>query len=229
MLRLRAELVDAFRGLDTCKVANAIEAFDVRLRNEGFANSSVRAVFDDLPPAIGHAVTARIHGSTPPPVGHTYYDRTDWWNYILSVPPPRVVVVEDADDRPGIGSFVGEVHANILKALDCVAYVTNGSVRDLPRVRALGFQFFAPCVSVSHAYVHMIEFGRPVTVGGLAVASGDIVFGDRHGLLNLPEQIVEQIPAAVERMAASERAVIALCQSPDFSVERLRMLVRDLG
>lgn len=229
MLRLRAELVDAFRRLDTCKVANAIETFDVRLRNEGFADSRIRAVFDDLPPTIGHAVTARIHGSTPPPVGHTYHDRTDWWNYILTVPAPRVVVVEDTDERPGIGSFVGEVHANILKALGCAAYVTNGAVRDLPRVRALGFQFFAPCVAVSHAYVHMIEFGNPVSVGGLTVASGDIVFGDRHGLQNLPEQIVEQIPAAVERMAASERAVIALCQSPGFSVERLRMLVRDLG
>ena len=229
MLRLRAELVDAFRRLDTCKVANAIETFDVRLRNEGFADSRIRAVFDDLPPAIGHAVTARIHGSTPPPVGHTYHDRTDWWNYILTVPPPRVVVVEDTDERPGIGSFVGEVHANILKALGCAAYVTNGAVRDLPRVRALGFQFFAPCVAVSHAYVHMIEFGRPVSVGGLTVASGDVVFGDCHGLLNLPEQIVDRIPAAVERMAASERDVIALCQSPGFSVERLRMLVRDLG
>ena len=103
MLRLRAELVDAFRRLDTCKVSNAVETFDVRLRNEGFADSSVRAVFDDLPPILGRAVTARIHGSAPPQVGHTYYDRTDWWTYILTVPPPRIVVVEDADERPGIG------------------------------------------------------------------------------------------------------------------------------
>jgi regulator of RNase E activity RraA len=229
MPRLRAELVDALRRLDTCKVSNAIETFDVRLRNEGFADSSIRALFDDLPAVVGHAVTARIHGSTPPPLGHTYDDRTDWWNYILTVPAPRMVVVEDADDRPGVGAFVGEVHANILKALDCAAYVTNGSVRDLPSVHALGFQVFAPRVAVSHGYVHVIEFGRPVTVGGLAVASGDIVFGDRHGLLNLPEDIVEQIPPAAERMAISEREVIALCQSPDFSIERLRMLVRDLG
>ncbi len=60
MLRLGAELVDAFRRLDTCKVSNAIETFDVRLRNEGFADSTIRGLFDDLPPVIGHAVTARI-------------------------------------------------------------------------------------------------------------------------------------------------------------------------
>ena len=60
MLRLQAGLVEAFRRLDTCKVANAIETFGLRLRNEGFADSTVRAVFDDLQPIVGHAVTARI-------------------------------------------------------------------------------------------------------------------------------------------------------------------------
>jgi 4-hydroxy-4-methyl-2-oxoglutarate aldolase len=227
MLRLRAELVDAFRRLDTCKVSNAIETFDVRLRNEGFADSHVRGMFPELPPVIGHAATARIYGSAPPQVGHIYYDRTDWWSYILTVPPPRIVVVEDADARPGVGAFVGEVHAHILKALGCVAYATNGSVRDLSPVRAMGFQLLAPHVAVSHAYVHILEFGGPVAVGGLTVASGDILLGDSHGLLNLPENIVEQIPAVVERMTAVEREVIALCQSQDFSVDRLRALMRN--
>ena len=228
MLRLRAELVDAFRGLDTCKVANAIETFDVRLRNEGFADSTIRGIFSDLPPVLGHAVTARIRSSVPPPViGNNYHDRTDWWNYILTVPAPRIVVVEDADVRPGVGAFVGEVHANILKALECVAYATNGAIRDLPRVHALGFQLLAPRVTVTHSYVHIVDFGEPVSIGGLALASGDIVYGDCHGLLTLPEDIVEQVPAAVERMSKVERQIIALCQSPDFSLDRLRVLVRE--
>jgi regulator of RNase E activity RraA len=229
MLRLRAGLVDTFRRLDTCKVSNAIETFDVRLRNEGFADSTMRALFDDLPPVLGHAVTARIRSSVPPPVGHNYHDRTDWWNYILTLPAPRIVIVEDADERPGTGSFVGELHATILKALGCVAYATNGAVRDLPRVRAADFQFFAPRVSVSHAYAHIIDFGQPITVGGLAVAPGDIVYGDRHGLLTIPESIIERVPEAVERMSAGEREVIGLCQSPGFSVERLRALVKEMA
>jgi 4-hydroxy-4-methyl-2-oxoglutarate aldolase len=228
MLRLRAELVEAFQRLDTCRVSNALETFEVRLRNEGFADSRIRAVFDDLPPVLGRAVTARIRTAVPPPVGRTYLDRTDWWSYILTVPAPRFVVVEDLDERPGIGAFVGEVHANILTALGCVAYATNGSVRDLPSVHAMGFQVFAPHVAVSHAYRHIIDFGSPAKVGGLTVASGDIVYGDRHGLLTLPEATVEQIPAVVERMATAERGVIALCQSPQFSIDRLRTLLGDI-
>ena len=131
-------LLDALQQLDTCSVANAIETFDVRLRNEGFTDGSVRCLFGDLPAVAGYAVTARIRTSTPPPVGHVYYDRTDWWNYIATVPAPRFVVVQDIDDRPGLGAFLGEVHANILRALGCAAYLTNGAVRDLPAVASDG-------------------------------------------------------------------------------------------
>jgi 4-hydroxy-4-methyl-2-oxoglutarate aldolase len=227
MLRLRAELVDAFRRLDTCKVANALETFNVRLRNEGFADSSIRGRFENLPAVIGHAVTARIRTAVPPPVGDQYVDRTDWWSYILTVPSPRLVVVEDSDVRPGVGSFVGEVHANILKALGCVGYATNGSARDIPAVRELGFQVFAPHVSVTHAYRHIVEFGELVNVGGLRVASGDIVYGDCHGLLTIPSDVAERLPAKVAEMWTAEREVIALCQSPEFSVDHLRTLVRE--
>jgi regulator of RNase E activity RraA len=93
----------------------------------------------------------------------------------------------------------------------------------------MGFQFFAPQVSVSHAYAHIVEFGQPVTVGGLTVSSNDIVYGDCHGLLTIPPDVVERVPQAVDRMSKTEHQVIALCQSPDFSVERLRALVREIG
>jgi len=226
---LRAVLAGRLRQLDACIVSNAIETLGCRLRNEGFADGSIRALFERLPPVVGHAVTARIRCSTPPPSGHSYHDRTDWWSYILTVPPPRIVVVEDADEHPGLGAFIGHVHALILKTLACTAYVTNGSVRDLPAVERIGFQFFASKVSVSHAFVHIVEFGQVVTVGGLAVESGDILYGDRHGVLTIPSDVVEKIPAIAADMLAREQQVIDLCQSPQFSLDKLRILVRQLG
>jgi 4-hydroxy-4-methyl-2-oxoglutarate aldolase len=226
---VKAERLEAIRRFDSCTISNAIETFDVRLRNEGFADGTIRCVFNDLPPVVGHAVTARVRCSAPPPVGHSYHDRTDWWTYILNVPAPRVVVVEDVDDRPGLGAFIGNVHASILRALGCVAYATNGSVRDLPAVRRMGFQFFATSVSISHAFVHLVDFAQPVTVGGLRVASGDIVYGDGHGLLTIPPGIVDEIPLVAARMLEEEQRVVELCRSPEFSLERLRTLVRQLG
>ena len=96
---LTPELIAQYQSLDGPSLSNAIESFDIRLRNEGFADGRIRSLFPGRPPVIGHAVTARIRCSAPPPVGLSYHDRTDWWNYIVSVPPPRVVVVPQP--RPG--------------------------------------------------------------------------------------------------------------------------------
>jgi len=226
---LTPELIDRLRRFDSASVSNAIESFDVRLRNEGFADGRVRCLFPDRPAVIGHAVTARIRCSAPPPVGHSYHDRTDWWTYIVSVPAPRIVVVQDVDDRPGLGAFVGDVHAHILHALDCVAYATNGTVRDLDDVRTLGFQLFASGPAVSHAFAHIVDFGQPVEVGGLTVATGDLLFGDGGGLLSVPPGIVAQIPDTIDQMHSKETHVIAFCRSSQFSIDGLRTLVRDLG
>src|SRR5271170_6466400 len=145
-------LLEELRGLSTCVVASAIETFGVRLPNAGFADSRVRCIFPDLPAIVGYAATARIRSATPPMEGGTYYCRTDWWREIGSMPAPRIVVMEDVDNPPGLGAFVGEVHANILKALGCAGVVTNGAVRDLPEVHAIQFPIFAGNVSLSHGY-----------------------------------------------------------------------------
>ena len=226
---LTPELIEEYRRFNGASVSNAIETFAVRLRNEGFADGRLRCLHSQLAPILGHAVTARIRCSSPPPVGHSYHDRTDWWNYIASVPAPRIVVVQDVDERPGLGAFVGDVHANILRALGCVGYATNGSVRDVGHAGTLGFQVFASGVSVSHAFAHIVDFGQPVELADLAVSSGDVLFGDCDGLLTVPAQLIDQIPPVVRRMQKQEEQVIAFCRSSGFSIDGLRALVGDLG
>ena len=141
------ETIEALRRYDGGAIANAIETFQVRLRNEGFTDGTIRSLFPDLPPVSGYAATARIRCSGPPPVGQSYDDRTDWWSYIVDVPAPRIVVIEDVDERAGLGALVGHVHAHILRALGCVAYITNGAVRDVDALRAAGLQAFAAHLS----------------------------------------------------------------------------------
>ena len=96
---LTAEAIDALRGLDACTLANVIETFHERLRNEGFVDSSVRCLFPRLKPMVGYAATVKIRGSAPPTASVPYQDRTDWWDYVSSLPAPRVVVVQDAATR----------------------------------------------------------------------------------------------------------------------------------
>jgi 4-hydroxy-4-methyl-2-oxoglutarate aldolase len=179
---------------------------------------------------IGYAATARMRSSYPRMETskiYDYYDRVDWWNNILSIPAPRVVVIEDVDDHPGLGAFVGEVHANILIALGCVGIVTNGAVRDLPDIRPTEFQMFAGNVSVSHAYAHIFDFGGKVQVGGLEIHPGEIVHGDCHGVQTVPFEIADKVPAAARDIRQRRYQLISLRRSTDFSLPKLREAIRD--
>ncbi len=220
--QIDAAALEELRRLDSCSVANAIETFGVRLRNSGFADSSVHCMFEDFPPLVGYAATIRIRTSEPPMEGDSYYYRLDWLEHVASVPAPRVLVVEDLDHHPGLGSFVGDVHANILHALGCAGMVTNGAVRNVEAARAIGFQMFAGNVSVSHAFAHIFDFGGPVQIGPMSVRPGDLLHGDRHGIQTVPIDIAPKIPAVAQRMNGEERALIEFCRSKEFTTNQLR-------
>ncbi|HTX38298.1 MAG TPA: RraA family protein [Bryobacteraceae bacterium] len=206
---------------DTCILSNAIERLNVRPRNEGFMSGGAACRFPHQPPVVGYAATGRIRSYMPPVTGKCYYDHIEWWRYLVSIPAPRIVVLEDFDSRPGFGALFGEVHARICRALGCVAYVTNGAVRDLNAIEPLGFQLFAGSVSVSHAYAHIVDFGDPVEIGELQVQPADILHGDRHGILSVPRELVEKLPPIAERIRSEEKDLFALTESPQFSIEAL--------
>ncbi len=220
-------MIDALRKVSSPTVANAIETFNVRPRSQGFMSSEIRCLFPELGPLVGHAVTALIRAEPQPQQGHRA-STFGWWDYVLSIPAPRVVVVHDLDEPRGQGAQWGEVQANIHRALGVAGVVTDGSVRDLDEVRALGFQFATAHVSVSHAWVHMVDFGLPVKVGGLWVNSGDLVHADQHGVVTIPADLAAKIPQAVAKIEADERRIIELCQAKDFSAERLKELYKEV-
>jgi regulator of RNase E activity RraA len=219
---ISAEVLEFLRRTDTCTVSNAIEAFEVRMRNEGYIHGGVKCLFPEMTPVVGYAVTGRIRTTAPPVVRNIcYYNRPEWWEYVAKFPSPKILVLSDMDDAPGIGAFFGEIHAQISKALGCVAYVSNGSVRDVPSLREADFQCFAGGVSVSHSYAHLVEFGEAVEIGSLKILPGDLLHGDFHGVQKIPREIAGELPETVAQVVAREAKLIRLCQEPDFSIDKL--------
>lgn len=220
---------ESLRQLDTCTVSNAIERLKFRVRNEGFVSGAVQCRFPRLAPMLGYAVTGRIRTSEPPMKGICYYDRMDWWSYLASLPEPRVMVIEDIDQPPGVGALVGEIHVAIAQALHCVGFVTNGAVRDLAAVEARGFPLFAGGVAVSHSYAHIIDFAGPVVVGGLAVRPGELIHGDANGVHIIPLEIAEDVPPMARRIQEEERELMRFCRSADFSIGELSIRMRSMS
>jgi 4-hydroxy-4-methyl-2-oxoglutarate aldolase len=221
------DTLELLRNLDTCVIANAIEATKVRLRNEGFIDATIRCLFPELRPLLGYALTIRVRTGDPPVEGPTYVDRIDWWPRFTALPEPRLLVVETVPGGPASGSVVGEVHANIYRALGCAGIVTSGAVRDLPALRRLGFPVFASHVSVSHGYAHIVEVGEPVTVGGLTIRTGELLHGDAHGVVSIPLEVASELPAIAARQRMQEQAIIEYCHSADFTADGLKRLLAD--
>jgi regulator of RNase E activity RraA len=98
------------------------------------------------------------------------------------------------------------------KALGCLGTITNGSIRDIPQI-AEGFQMLAGSLSPSHAYVHVADFGVPVTIHGMAVKSGDLIHSDRHGAIVVPVNTIDGMKDAAEKLAATEAKIIAVAKS----------------
>jgi 4-hydroxy-4-methyl-2-oxoglutarate aldolase len=211
------------RTYTTPTLANAIETFNIRPRTSGFTAGRVRCMFPDLGPMVGNAVTATCRASAAPPP-EAAARRAALWRAIEAVPAPRIVVLQDLDDPCGVGAFWGEVQSTIHHALGCVGTVTNGSVRDLDEVRALGFHFFAGSVAVSHAYVHLTGIGEPVDIDGLPVRTGDLLHGDQHGVLSIPHDVAGRLDDAVERVNQSEQEILAYCRRADFTREGLEAI-----
>jgi regulator of RNase E activity RraA len=136
------------------------------------------------------------------------------------------MIMHDLDgEHAGYGAFWGEVQSNVHKALGVLGVVTNGSIRDIPMI-APGFQMLAGSISPSHAYVHMEDFGSPVTVHGMAVQSGDLVHADRHGAVVVPAGKVEDMMKAIEGLTGREAVIIEAARDPGVTAEKLKAAIR---
>ena len=220
MTPLSEKELEALRAWPTPAICNAIETFNVRPRNQGFM-LGIKCIFPDLGAMIGYACTATMLADLPASPKDRGATQAHWDN-ILQTPGPRVAVIHDLDQPRGIGSLWGEVNANIHKALGCLGVVTDGGVRDLDEVHELSFHFFAADVIPSHAYVHIVDAGIPVKVGGLTVNNGDLIHADKHGVVVIPQEIAREVPRACQEVEDRERRIINFCKSPDFSVEALK-------
>jgi 4-hydroxy-4-methyl-2-oxoglutarate aldolase len=214
--------LEAIRRVNTPTIANALEAMGIAAKDQTFTDSSIRSMFPEMPAMVGYAVTATMR-SWQPATGPKK-SRKPYWDYVLSCPGPRIVVIQDLDDQP-TGALWGEVNSNIHLALGCLGVITNGTVRDIDEVRPLQFQFLASGLAVSHIYARIEEFNLPVTIGGMKVNPGDLIHADKHGAIVVPCDAVRKLPQAALDVEKYERPMIQLCKSPQFSTERLAKLM----
>ena len=217
-------LLDALAALDTPTVCNALEVVAPKRRGYGYTVQPLVCARPEAGSVVGYARTATLRAAHPSNLSSSGLRQLSdaYYEYIDQGPKPSIVVIQDLDgDMRGYGSFWGEVNSNIHKGFGCEAVITDGSVRDLPDI-APGFQMLAGRVGPSHAYVHIVDFGRPVNVAGMRVEDSEIIHADQHGAVVIPAELAADIPAAAAQIAEREAVIISAAQKEGFDIERLR-------
>ena len=222
------EQFEFLRSIDTPTVCNLLEMVAPERRGMGYTVKHLHCPFPDLPPMVGFARTVAIRTRDKVPLGEASYmsKRLDYLDYVAAPPGPSIVVIEDLDgEHIGYGAFWGEVQSNLHKALGCLGTITNGAIRDIPTIPP-GFQMLAGSIAPSHAYVHVVDFGGPVTVHGMAVASHDLVHADRHGAVVVPTATIEAMRPAFDKLTQQEARIIQAARAPGATVESIKAALR---
>lgn len=224
MTELTEELRADLMALDTPTVCNALEVVAPERRGYGYTTQPLVCTRPELPPMVGVARTATIRAAHPSHLtGKAARELNDaYYAYVDEGPKPSIILMQDLDGaQRGYGSFWGEVNSNVHKGLGALGLVTDGSVRDLPDI-AEGFQMLADRVGPSHAFIHVVGFGEPISVSGMRVLSGDLVHADQHGAVVIPWEVADKVAAAAAEIAAAERVIISAAQQPGFNIDKLR-------
>ena len=177
--RPRPEQVAALRGVPTGFVVDALGgagALDYRIKPvvPGQAVFCGPAITCDAGPADNLAVFATLE-------------------HLM----PGDVIVAACHGHTGC-AVTGDLLLGMARNGGAIAFVTDGCVRDVPGIRAVGLPCF--CVGVtpnSPARQGPGTVGAPVVVGGVSVACGDVLVGDQDGVVCVP---LERIDAVVERL-----------------------------
>lgn len=217
---LTDETLAFLREVDSPTIANAVETFDVRDRTEGFIGGHVQCQFPDLGVMVGRALTVTMSNAPGAVASRDGYWRM--WDALEAMDGPVVLAIADASGEPHRVAYAGEVMATIAQRLGAVGMVTDGALRDVDEVRALGFHYFMRFPVVSHANFEITSVGEPIALDGETIRTGDILHGDRNGIVVVPDAVLEGLPSAVATIREKEAETMAFVRGDSFAYADLK-------
>lgn len=132
---------------------------------------------------------------------------------IESVGPGQVLVMDCRGQ--GRAASAGHILTTRLQQRGATALVTDGSVRDSPHIRQMGFPVFTSAVSATTNLVlhHAVDMQVPIGCGGVPVFPGDILVGDEEGVVVIPRHLAAQIAQPAADQEDLERFILDLVRA----------------
>ena len=189
--RPSAAQVDAFRGVPTGFVCDAMEG-------GGALDASIAPLSGARPHAVGPAFVAE---NGPADILATLA--------AVSLAEPGDVVVASAAGHRGC-SASGDQVCGMLRNAGAAALVTDGPVRDLEGIEATGLPVWAAGLTPNSPYGSGPgRVGGAAVVGGVRIATGDLIVADETGVVVVPFERIDAVIARVAEVRALEEELEA--------------------
>jgi 4-hydroxy-4-methyl-2-oxoglutarate aldolase len=142
------------------------------------------------------------------------------------------VVIAAADGFRGT-AVTGDLLLGMARNLGAVAFVTDGCVRDIVGIEAVGLPCFATGVTPSSpARNGPGTVGLPIVLAGQRIEQGDVVVGDLDGVVVVPFGAIDAVIERLAAVRAAEAGLDAQVKSglgvPDFVAKALEGRVREV-
>ena len=115
------------------------------------------------------------------------------WESIESVPPGHVIVVDSRGDVSAASG--GDMLMTRAMVRGAAGFVTDGGLRDGHVLASLPFATYASTVTITTraASHHVADLQVPIGCAGVAVYPGDVLVGDRDGVVVIPRALAAEI------------------------------------
>jgi 4-hydroxy-4-methyl-2-oxoglutarate aldolase len=191
LLRIRSferpdpDLIERFRGVPSGFLVDA-------LGRSGALDYRIRPMWNSAP-FVGSALT----------VSTTARDNLAPYAALKSARPGDVLIVETGDFEKA--AVMGDVIIAMARNCGVVGVVTDGLVRDIEGIEKVGIPVYARGLTPNSPFKNGPgTIGLPVSVGGVVIEPGDLVLGDRDGVVVAPKSRLKQALAALEAISAKE-------------------------
>ena len=179
-------------GLADSPTALICNAYDFLGMHAPCTDWNIRCATPYLTPMVGMAITIKLWCGIPdetyrPEPSHRdsslYYEMIE---RAEKTGVPNVAVIQSMGEKQ-CGAVLGDGMAKSMVATGIVGCVTDGAARDLDGIEKAGLALFCGGMVQNHYALHWAELGAPVVIGGVTIKTGDIIHGDRDGIITLPE------------------------------------------
>lgn len=203
MKEFTAEYRARFEALSTTNLSDAMDALHIHGTTHG-----IRPIWHTMGKVLGPAVTLKMTaaGQTKPTPYHLGFRAID------AAKPGDVVVV---DNGGHMDSCWGGVLATGAKKKGISGVVIDGACRDVDDYVELDFPVYSRGAVVATARGRITEEATNVLIqfGGVQVRPGDIIMGDRSGVVVIPVEHADEILEKAEGLLKKEEAMVELVRS----------------